>query len=182
MTTYFVEKPKGFDVKMRIAHAVTRPLRDMTVADICREAGVSRQTFYAHFESKYDIASWCALYYGSLTLREIGRTLSWREGYERWFSMIEQERELFRNSSRQDYVRQNRREVARKRLEEFRETVAVYRKREMTDDLEFFAWMCARLEGTVSTEWFESDFAMPAETMARRMTMCVPSELYRLLS
>lgn len=182
MVTYFVEKPKGYDVKMRIAHAVTRPLREMTVTDICQGTGVSRQTFYAHFDSKYDIAPWCALYFASFTLREIGRTLDWREGYERWFSMVEQEGTLFQNTSQQDYVRQGRRRVARQRLDEFRETITVYRRREMTDDIEFYAWICARLEGTVSTEWFESGLAVPAATVARRMTMCVPPELYRLLS
>lgn len=41
--------------KMRILHAVNKSLDQITVSEICRNAGISRQTFYRHFESKYDI-------------------------------------------------------------------------------------------------------------------------------
>lgn len=41
--------------KMKILHAVSKSLDQITVGEICRNAGISRQTFYRHFESKYDI-------------------------------------------------------------------------------------------------------------------------------
>ena len=41
-------------IKMKILHAVNKSLDQITVAEICRNAGISRQTFYRHFEDKYD--------------------------------------------------------------------------------------------------------------------------------
>lgn len=182
MQVRFIEKPHGFDTKMRIAHVVTRPLKTMTVAEICNEAGVSRQTFYNHFESKYTIGSWYALYCGSFTLKEIGRSLTWNEGYQEWFSLMERERTLFGHSSKQDFVQEGRRAVALTRCDELRETIEEYRGLELTDDLDYFSWICARLEGLVTMEWFESGFATPAHVIAERMELCVPPVLYRALS
>ena len=48
--------------KMRILHAVDKSLDRITVAEICRNAGISRQTFYRHFESKYDIPWWYSIF------------------------------------------------------------------------------------------------------------------------
>ena len=36
-------------IKMKILHAVNKSLDQITVAEICRNAGISRQTFYRHF-------------------------------------------------------------------------------------------------------------------------------------
>ena len=41
--------------KMKILHGVNKSLDQITISEICANAGVSRQTFYRHFESKYDI-------------------------------------------------------------------------------------------------------------------------------
>lgn len=49
-------------IKMKILHAVNKSLDQITVAEICRNAGISRQTFYRHFESKYDIPWWYSIF------------------------------------------------------------------------------------------------------------------------
>ena len=37
--------------KMKILHAVDKSLDRITIAEICENAGISRQTFYRHFQS-----------------------------------------------------------------------------------------------------------------------------------
>ena len=66
--------------KMKILHAVDKSLDQITVAEICRNAGISRQTFYRHFESKYDIPWWYSIFCRQFYLNEIGRTIDWRTG------------------------------------------------------------------------------------------------------
>ena len=89
MEVHYIEKPRGFNVRMRVVEAVTDPIRTLSVTEICRRAGISRQTFYSYFESKYAIGSWYALHCDTFTLDLIGRALSWREGYERWYTIME---------------------------------------------------------------------------------------------
>lgn len=182
MQIHFIEKPKGFDLKMRIAHAITRPIGEMTVAQICEAAGISRQTFYSHFESKYTIGSWYAHYCDSFTLAEIGRTLTWQQGYEKWRSLVEEEKKLFGYSRKQKYVQEGLKTVAAKRYHDFKTTITTYRHLELTEDLDYLSWVCARLEGIVALEWFESDFTVSPEVMAKRIELCAPSMLHRALS
>ena len=60
-------------IKMKILHAVNKSLDQITVAEICRNAGISRQTFYRHFESKQEIL--CQLLVGiSQRLLDGGRS------------------------------------------------------------------------------------------------------------
>ena len=48
--------------KMKILHAVDKSLDRITIAEICENAGISRQTFYRHFQSKYDIPWWHSIF------------------------------------------------------------------------------------------------------------------------
>lgn len=67
--------------KMSILHAVDRSLDRMTISEICKKASISRQTFYRHFRSKYDIPWWFCIFCRQFYLNEIGRTISWQTGY-----------------------------------------------------------------------------------------------------
>lgn len=63
-------------MKMNILHSVDRSLDCMTVSEICKKANISRQTFYRHFRSKYDIPWWFSIFCRQFYLNEIGRTIS----------------------------------------------------------------------------------------------------------
>lgn len=59
----FYENEPGIDMKLRIVRAVmqaaeTQPFAQMKVGEICKLAGISRQTFYRHFMDKYDVLTW----------------------------------------------------------------------------------------------------------------------------
>ena len=56
--------------KMRILHAVDRSLDCMTISEICKKANISRQTFYRHFRSKYDIPWWFCIFCRQFYLNE----------------------------------------------------------------------------------------------------------------
>ena len=52
------------DIKYTLSDAAkhlmqTEDLEKISVAAICRQAGVSRQSFYRNFQDKYDLVNWC---------------------------------------------------------------------------------------------------------------------------
>lgn len=61
----------------KMLKSVDRPLEVISVNDICKNAGISRQTFYNHFESKYMLRSWWSEYCEQFSLDRIGIDLSW---------------------------------------------------------------------------------------------------------
>lgn len=80
----------------------TQSLENITVTDVARRCGVTRQTFYRNFLDKYDLVNW---YFGKLLDRSFehmgsGRTI--REGLERKFEYIRAERVFFTAAFRAD--------------------------------------------------------------------------------
>ena len=74
--------------RMRILNAIDEPLDSLSVADICAKAGISRQTFYNHFKSKYSIISWWSECCEPIYLDKIGFQYSWEEGTLRHTRLI----------------------------------------------------------------------------------------------
>lgn len=81
--------------KMKIMHAVDKSLDRVTISEICEKAGISRQTFYRHFKSKYDIPWWFSIFCRQFYLNEIGRTIDWHTGYYHHIRLIATERDFF---------------------------------------------------------------------------------------
>ena len=65
------------------------------VVDICREAGISKPTFYRHFQNKDNIIRWMAKQTLKNGIIQIGRTYSWYEGYLRTFSIEHRHRVFY---------------------------------------------------------------------------------------
>lgn len=82
------QKDKAFSTRLRILKSVDKPLEIITVNDICENAGISRQTFYNHFESKYMLRSWLSEYCEQFSLDRIGIDLSWEEGSIRYAQLM----------------------------------------------------------------------------------------------
>ncbi len=77
--------------------SVTVPFDKLTVESICREAGISKATFYRHFLDKYDV-----LNYNSLAIAQRlvhwERCSFWREFLIEMCIEIQREREYYRRA------------------------------------------------------------------------------------
>lgn len=133
--------------KMSILHAVDRSLDRMTISEICKKASISRQTFYRHFRSKYDIPWWFCIFCRQFYLNEIGRTISWQTGYYHHIRLLSTEREFFKKSIQysintpfgQTVMPQNRQTV-------LLETVKVHRNVPIDHNMLFLVEMFSKLE------------------------------------
>ena len=67
----------------------TKPFDKISVADITKSCGLNRQTFYYHFQDKFDLVNW--IYYNELIMR-VAEGLS----YENWNTRIAEILEFMR--------------------------------------------------------------------------------------
>lgn len=74
------DNPKMLLTRLRILKTIDKPIEKCTIDEICSKAGISRQTFYNTFNSKYEIVSWWSECSEKLFLDKIGIDYSWEEG------------------------------------------------------------------------------------------------------
>lgn len=61
----------------------TKPLGEITVKEVARLSGVSRQIFYYHFTNIWDLVNWIFIQESEKALREHSDIGSWKTGYIR---------------------------------------------------------------------------------------------------
>lgn len=175
-------REQGEAILYRLADAARRCMRDtpvdsLTVSRIVREAGVARQTFYRHFADKYDLINW---YFDKLLLESFehmgsGRTV--REGYERKFAFIRQERVFFRaafRSNAQNSLRDHDLELI---LRFFTDLIRSKTGKAPDETMAFLleAYCCGAIAMTV--KWVLSGMADSPALLAFRMVQALPAPL-----
>ncbi len=102
-----------------------KPLAKITVGDISGRAGVSRQTFYYHFDNVFDIYRWTIESQVSYKRKRVRESPCFLTAFREWLLVFERERELtlafFRSSHAMEVLRWLRNEltpVARETLVE----------------------------------------------------------------
>lgn len=168
--------------KMRILHAVDKSLDRMTISEICKNAGISRQTFYRHFQSKYDIPWWHSIFCRQFYLNEIGRTIGWRTGYYHHMRLISQEREFYRMAIQYSInVPFGRSIMPENRQAVLLETLRDWRHVTVDHNLEFIVASFSKLECEVMNDWFRSDAPTDLRGWTEDLISLVPDRLYRAL-
>ena len=79
--------------KLSTLKSITRPIDEMTVKELCRETGISRQTFYTYFESKYDIAYWYMELCETATFNDFHSRDEWRAALDDYAALMYEHRE-----------------------------------------------------------------------------------------
>lgn len=176
---------RGEAIQYKLADAARRCMRDtpvdsLTVSRIVREAGVARQTFYRHFADKYDLINW---YFDKLLLESFehmgsGRTV--REGYERKFAFIRQERVFFRaafRSNAQNSLRDHDLELI---LRFFTDLIRSKTGQSPDEDMAFLleAYCCGAIAMTV--KWVLGGMPDSPALLAFRMVRAFPAPLAEL--
>lgn len=95
------------DVKKLLSEALVRiceykPLDNVTVTEIARQAGLTRQVFYRHFADKYDLAKYIHLhdYYSALDSMDMGEERGanlWGNVSRIWFDVIKKKSRFYQN-------------------------------------------------------------------------------------
>lgn len=80
--------------KLMIARCLRKRLKNeyldqIKVSDLCRDAGISRTTFYMYFKDVFSIPEWYWNYGCRTIMSKIGQEYSWTEGHCRTYAYIQ---------------------------------------------------------------------------------------------
>ena len=65
-----------------------QPLDKITVTDIVKHSGMTRQTFYRYFQDKYDLVNWYFEKLADKSFRQIGNSSTLKEGLVKKFTFL----------------------------------------------------------------------------------------------
>ena len=67
---------------------LSKPLDKITINDLTTDCGISRMTFYYHFQDIYDLAEWACVEDGKRALQDKCTYDTWQEGLEQIFEVV----------------------------------------------------------------------------------------------
>ena len=181
--TNYANVSKGYETKMRIIGAMielghTASVEDMTVTDICRIAGVTRQTFYRHFDDKLCALRWYMRSNADEYVNVISNGLSWREAGLRLLLRAKEKQEFYEMMMREDAmgsgVNQDHRTLF---LESYRENLRSLPNFDFTERLDFQLTSWVDTARRLVRQWVVKGCPGSPEKMADLIASCMPHEL-----
>ena len=176
-----------FDLKSRIFDALDelvaqKSFDKVSVTEICTAANVSRATFYRHFSDKYSIPQWYMDLAYSQGTNEIGRTLSWREGYYITEARFAQHRGFFQRAAQSNDYNAVDNYAPRERKKVLTETLVKYHGKALTERMKFQIDATVELECHLLPRWHYGEYNVTLEEICSWMTEIVPRELFKVLN
>lgn len=147
---------------------------------ICEEAGICRATFYYHFKDKYDIVQW-HFDTVSASLRDIGRTLTWAQGYRRNTFEVLKFESLYISSFNVRGYQSLFSHAKRRRREHIKETIVDYKMLPFDEELEFQTFALAEAEVGSMNNWFREGMPYDMDRLCTMLEDIIPRRLHDLL-
>ena len=163
---------------------LTKPINKITINDIAEDCGISRGTFYYHFQDIYDLAEW--------TIREEARHVleghrsydTWQQNFLNIFRAVEKNRPLILNVYRH---------VSREQIEQFLyqavyqllRTVVQECSAGMTvreEDKRFIADFYKFAFVGLMLNWIQGDMKEDPEAIVTRLSVLIDGDLIRCLN
>ena len=161
--------------------ASEKALGKVTIDDICKEAGICRSTFYYHFKDKFDVVQWHFNVVASSCLDEIGRTLTWRQGYLSHTNEVLRYGNLYPAAFRERGYQSIFSHVKRHRRDTIGETVVKYKGLEIDSELEFQIFAAVETEVGSMEHWFKRGMPYDMHQLCAFLEDAIPRRLHALL-
>ena len=154
-----------------------QPLDKITVTDIVSTAGKTRQTFYRHFQDKYDLVNW---YFEKLVLKsfeEMNQGGSLQEALNLKFAFIEQEHAFFKEAFKSnDYNNLIHYDFCC--IYDYYKKF-IYKKtgKDLSKDIDFLLNMYCRGSVDMTVEWVLNDIPIKKEEIVSYLIEAIPDKL-----
>lgn len=178
---HFTFLPRGADMKFKILHSIDMPIEQMSVAAICEKAGISRQSFYNHFESKYQIAYWVFDLANTLYFGRIGSELTWEEGVHAGLEFLEDERLYLVNAFAENPTDIEVEPFFASRRDALIDAIEEKTNEPIDDEMRFYVDFYIAQGNQLVVDWLLSPAPVDTPTMTRYLIGCVPQKLREAL-
>jgi AcrR family transcriptional regulator len=158
------------------------PIDRLSVSRICEKAEISRATFYRYFTDKFGVVQWLHKYIMAQGANEIGRTLSFYEGFYASEAMLMERFHFFQNAAKSNDYNSLDRFAPRLRKEVYERTLTKYYNLEYTEHLRFLVYAAFELETNLFPQWHNGEIDCTLEEICQWVVECIPRELFDLLN
>lgn len=154
-----------------------QPLDKITVTDIVSTAGKTRQTFYRHFQDKYDLVNW---YFEKLVLKsfeEMNQGGTLQEALNLKFAFIEQEHAFFKEAFKSnDYNNLIHYDFCCI-YDFYKEYIHKNIGKTLSSDIDFLLKMYCRGSVDMTVEWVLNDMPISKEDIVTYLIEAIPDKL-----
>ncbi|MCI9129867.1 MAG: TetR/AcrR family transcriptional regulator [Eggerthellaceae bacterium] len=168
-------------IEVTASLAMSRSLEDVSVSDICENAGVSRTTFYYHFKDKFDIVQ---THYDAVAENNLfmtGRTLTWRQAHYMNTSEVLRNKGLYQAAFELRGYQSLFSYAKRRRIETLEETIVDFKHARLDEELVFQIYALAEGEVACVGRWFKGDMSLSLDKLCDYLEGIVPKRLHDLL-
>ncbi len=158
----------------------TQSVESVTVTELARRAGLTRQTFYRNFMDKYDLINW---YFGKLlssSFEHMGSGRTVREGLERKFEYIRAERVFFTAAFRADGTNSLKEHDVDAIMSFYTGLIERKTGAPPGGDLAFLLELYCRGSVAMTVRWVLGGMKSEPAELARRMTEALPAQIEAL--
>ena len=158
-----------------------QPLDKITVTDIVSTAGKTRQTFYRHFQDKYDLVNWYFEKLADKSFRQIGNSSTLKEGLVKKFTFLLNDQIFFMQAFQsKDY--NNVENYDYQCILEFYKQIIHNKIGDIPEDIMFLLKMYCHGSITMTVEWAIRGMKESPEMIADLLIDALPPKLEDLLS
>lgn len=156
-------------------------LDKMTVTDIVKHSGMTRQTFYRYFQDKYDLVNWYFEKLADKSFRQIGNSSTLKEGLVKKFTFLYHDQVFFTQAFQsKDY--NNVENYDYQCILEFYSRVIQKKIGTIPKDIMFLLKMYCHGSITMTVDWVIQGMKESPEEIADLLIDALPVKLEKLLS
>ena len=171
--------------KYRLAEAAKKCMASsgtdaMTVTQIVQTCGVTRQTFYRNFQDKYDLINWYFDVLAQMSFKQMGISMTLREGLIKKFEFIKGEGQFFAaafSSESQNCLMEYDYQCI---YQFYCDIIHKQGVDKIPEELEFLLRMYCRGSIAMTVEWATTGMKMSPEQLADQLIDAMPPKLYDL--
>lgn len=153
----------------------TMPLDKISVKAITENCQTSRQTFYRNFRDKYDLVNWYFDQIVQKTIRQMGISLTLREGLKKKFDYMLEDKAFFMSVfTSQDY--NNLLDYDYRCILNFYQDVAASNG-PVTEEIRFLLAFYCHGSMDMTAAWVHGGMTLAPDAMADRLTEAMPEKL-----
>ena len=176
------EECKSEEMKYRLAEAVkvcmkTTSVEKITVKEIVDACGTTRQTFYRHFQDKYDLVNW---YFDKILLESfehMGEGETIYEGLVKKFQYIQKEKLFFKMAFKSDDQNCLRDHDFKLILAFYSDRIQEKSGKPLSEDLKFLLEMYCQGSIYMTVQWVFGRVKRTPEELAADLVKAMPEEL-----